>query len=232
MAYFFNIKFFWILLRYCFNDNYKGLRYWLDHRMEKGYKGGDAAVSKENILNHLVELGKINSENLNTFKFENILKGDSKSSKITEIILTDIEQKLKDKSDPSIIMGFKCNLPKPIIDEVYAYMCDKGFLKADYKDFEAAFNEAPTRVRNPLKWLILNKRGTQHGRGNQTALYQFLKMMLKTVSNQDLIKCNDLFIDVKGKFINNKLIRPDKYKIKEFGFETKLNEILKKADQS
>ena len=227
-TYILNVKFFWIILRYCLHNDYKGLRSWYDYQMVKGNIGVNAAFSKESILKYLFEKGKINSETIKAFEFENIINGNITSKKITEKILSEIDHDIK---NPSYIVGFKCDLPRPIIDKVYSYMCENGFLEADPSDFEAAFNETPTRVRNPIKWLIQNERGIQPGRGNQTALYQFLKMVLKKVSNQDLKKCSDIFIDRKGKFIHSILLRPDKNKIKEFGFETKLNEILKKADQ-
>lgn len=229
MTYVLNIKFFWIILRYCLHHDYKGLRSWLDYQMGIGYNGVNAAFSKENILKYLVEKGKINSENLKAFKFDNITNGNSKSSKITEIILSDIEKVLSDNDDETKIIGFECNLPRHIIDRVYAYM-NNQFLEADPNDFDAAFNNNPTRLRKPIKWLILNQRGINTGRGNQTALFCFLKLMLGDLSNEDRRKCSTLFIDNKGHFIENTLVYPDSIKKKVYGFEDKLNEIIKKAE--
>jgi hypothetical protein len=104
-------------------------------------------------------------------------------------------------------------------------------ISGNLTDFQAIFANTPSQVKNPVKWLILNNRGTNPDRGNQTALFVFLELILKKVSNQDLIKSKDLFIDEKGKFIKSKLLRPDKYKLKKYGFETQLKDILKKADQ-
>lgn len=127
--------------------------------------------------------------------------------------------------------GFTCNLHPDTVKEIYIFMAGENYLSGNLTDFQAIFSKVSIPVENPVKWQIFNKRGTKSGRGNQTALFEFLKLMLGTVSNSDLKICRNLFIDKKGYFIENDLLRPDKDKIKTFGFETPLKEIFKKADQ-
>lgn len=129
------------------------------------------------------------------------------------------------------LTGFTCNLHPETVVEIYIYMADKGYLSGSLTDFQAIFSKVSIPVENPVKWQIFNERGIKTGRGNQTALFVFLEMMLGTVTNTDLKKCKDLFIDKKGKFIEKDLLRPDKDKISTFGFETHLKAIFKKADQ-
>jgi hypothetical protein len=129
------------------------------------------------------------------------------------------------------LTGFTCNLHPDKVKEIFNLMFDSKQISGNLTDFQAMFANTSTPVKNPVKWLILDNRGTNPGRGNQTALFVFLELVLKKVSNQDLIKSKDLFIDEKGTFIKNKLLRPDKSKLKKYGFETQLKDILKKADQ-
>ena len=129
------------------------------------------------------------------------------------------------------IKGFKCSLPQKTIEQIYYFITGEGILKAEIEDFMSVFSTYPTIVKKPLQWLILNERGKKAGRGNQTGLYVFLKMIMGTISNEDLRKCKDIFVDEKGKFIEKKLLRPDNDKILTIGFEIPLNNILKKADQ-
>lgn len=127
--------------------------------------------------------------------------------------------------------GFKCELSKETVKAIFNLMVASNQISGNLTDFMTIFSKESIPVENPVKWLILNNRGTNPDRGNQTALFVFLELILKKVSNQDLIKSKDLFIDEKGKFIKNKLLRPDKDKLKKYGFETQLKDILKKADQ-
>lgn len=127
------------------------------------------------------------------------------------------------------ITGFACLLHPEIVTEVYYLLAEK-FIRGNLNDFKAIFSNESNTVNCPITWLVINQRGLTSGRGNQTALFVFLEMMLKKVSNQDLVKCKDLFIDEKGKFIKKQLLRPDKTKILTIGFETQLKGILEKAD--
>lgn len=149
--------------------------------------------------------------------------------------LNDLEnqilQEQRKKTDNNQLTGFTCNLHPDTVKEIYIFMTGENHLSGKLTDFQAIFSKVSIPVETPVKWLIKNERGTNPDRGNQTALFVFLELILKKVSNQDLIKSKDLFIDEKGKFIKNKLLRPDKDKLKKYGFETQLKDILKKADQ-
>lgn len=150
----------------------------------------------------------------------------AKLNKISETLNTILENEKKNR-----LTGFTCNLHPETVKDIYIFMADKNYLSGELKDFQAIFSKVSISVENPVKWQIFNERGIKTGRGNQTALFVFLEMMLGTVTNTDLKKCKDLFIDKKGKFIEKDLLRPDKDKISTFGFETHLKAILKKADQ-
>lgn len=135
-----------------------------------------------------------------------------------------------------VILGFICNLPKETLLEIFLLMTgklsnkDERYLECSKKQFMNVFNrERSTIVIRPLKWLLFSRGGIKSGRGNQTALYVFLEMMLGTLSNADLVKSKDLFIDNNGSFIDKSLLRPDINKINIYGFEDPLNDILKKS---
>jgi hypothetical protein len=143
----------------------------------------------------------------------------------------EIYKKIQQELSGKMLIGFACNLSPETVKEVFIFMAGKNNLNGELSDFQSIFSKVSISVEKPIKWLIKNKRGIKSDRGNQTALFEFLKLMLGTVSNNDLKKCKNLFIDEKGYFIQKDLLRPDKEKIKLFGFETQLKDILKKADQ-
>jgi hypothetical protein len=176
----------------------------LEYEIEKKQKGKDWIIDREDFLN--------NNQYLKLYEICRSVKTTIKSSK-------------------GEIKGFTCNLHPETVKEIYIFMADKDYLSGDLNDFQAIFSKVSISVEYPVKWQILNERGTKTGRGNQTSIFVFLKLMLGTISNADLKKCKDLFIDEKGKFIEKDLLRPDKDKILTFGFENQIKEILKKADQ-
>jgi hypothetical protein len=149
---------------------------------------------------------------------------------IQNIMLMKLLDESKVQALPKIT-GFSCNLNHETVKEIYYIMSDKGHIKANLDDFLAVFSKTAKTVNKPIEWLILNERGTNSNRGNQTALFIFLKLMLGKISNEHLRKAKDLFIDKKGAFIKESLLKPDKSKISAYGFETPIKEIIKKADQ-
>jgi hypothetical protein len=136
---------------------------------------------------------------------------------------------IKNKLDIVNLTGFKCDLTPETTKEIYYFMAELC-IRGDLQDFQAIFSNPSNTVKNPIHWLILNERGNNSGRGNQTALNEFLILMLGKISNSDRRKAKDLFIDEKGYFIKKSLLKPDKDKITGYGFETGIKEIIKKAD--
>ena len=190
--------------------------------------------SKVESISGINELINITKSNLirHKLKYEN-------EQKLGRIILeTRLEQleltkeKIKQEfTSNNQLTGFTCNLHPDTVKEIFNLMVTRKQISGNLTDFQAIFSKVSIPFENPLKWLIKGERGIKSGRGNQTALFVFLELMLGTISNTDLKKCKYLFIDEKGYFIENDLLRPDKDKIKTFGFENQLKEILKKADQ-
>lgn len=135
------------------------------------------------------------------------------------------------------ILGFSCSLSEKQLLEVYLFMTgqksneDDKYIKCSKNDFLRVFHRGGcTYIDKPIKWLLLGRGGTKSKRGNQTALFVFLEQMLGNLTNTDLRKSKDLFVDSKGPFIKTSLTRPDKTKINSYGFENTLNSILKRAD--
>jgi len=134
----------------------------------------------------------------------------------------------------NLLTGFTCTLHPDTVKEVFDYMVEKEHLSGKLSYFQAIFSNTPTHEINPVKWLITSNSGKTSERGNQASLFIFLEMMLGKVSNKDLIKSKDLFIDEKGFFIKDRLNRAKKIKGKNeyeylYGFERRLKQIIEKA---
>ena len=170
-------------------------------------------------------------QNIKKAILETEIKVNSEQIKETTNEISELESIDSENIQKNQLIGFTCTLHPDTVKEIYIFMVGEKYLSGHLNDFKAMFSKVSIPVETPVKWLIKNERGTNPDRGNQTALFVFLELILKKVSNQDLIKSKDLFIDEKGKFIKNKLLRPDKDKINKYGFETQLKDILKKADQ-
>jgi hypothetical protein len=151
---------------------------------------------------------------------------------IVELTLQEKEkyQQIKNELSGNLLTGFNCSLSEPKIREIY-YLMSKKYIKGDLNDFQAIFSNSSNTVNKPIQWLILNERSQNRDRGNQTALNEFLILMLGKISNSDRRKAKDLFVDEQGCFIEKSLLKPDKGKISGYGFETGIKAILKKADQ-
>jgi hypothetical protein len=139
-------------------------------------------------------------------------------------------QQYRDELTGNELTGFACPLRPDIVKEIYYFMAGK-YIKGDLQDFQAIFSNSSNTVINPIQWLLFNERGPNKGRGNQTALNVFLKMMLGSITNSDRRKAKDLFIDEQGYFINKSLMKPDKTKVLTYEFETGIKGIIQKADQ-
>lgn len=228
--YYYVTKSFWIILRYCKVENYKGLRQWLSYNIDNENTPEQLKLNSAKSIDYLLRT-KLTNEELQNIEFENIIFGNGKSKELITTIINGIKPFVNNVPTKETITGFSCSLHPDTVKEIYIFMAGENHLSGKLTDFQAIFSKVSIPVENPVKWQILNNRGTKSGRGNQTALFEFLKLMLGTVSNSDLKKCKSLFIDEKGYFIENELLRPDRDKVKTFGFETNLNDILKKADQ-
>ncbi len=169
---------------------------------------------KEFIKDKPVILGKWNIDSL---KMEYKLNQEKKYREI------------RNELSGTILKGFSCPLDVIIVQEIY-YAMAENFIRGDLQDFLAIFSNSSNTVNKPVQWLVLNERGNFAGRGNQTALNEFLKLILGKLSNNDRRKAKDLFIDEQGYFIKESLLKPDKTKISTYEFEIGLKEILKKAD--
>jgi hypothetical protein len=139
--------------------------------------------------------------------------------------LEDLENEIIHENN-NLTTGFDCNLHPDTVKEIYYFLAEK-FIKGDLQDFQAIFSNSSNTVKKPIQWLITGERGKYKDRGNQTALNEFLKLMLGKISAPNRRKAKDLFIDENGYFIKKSLLKPDKTKILTYGFETGMKEILK-----
>lgn len=139
-------------------------------------------------------------------------------------------QQYRDELTGNVIKGFTCNLSIKIVEKIYYMMIADKQIAGRKVDFLNIFANEPSPVEKPIQWLVLNERGINKDRGNQTALNEFLKLMLGTISNNDRRKAKDLFIDKNGYFINKSLLKPDNTKVLTYEFETGIKGIIQKAD--
>ena len=126
-------------------------------------------------------------------------------------------------------IGFNCKLPDETINQVFEIMLERNYINTDIDYFRDVFRCKASKNR-PILWLVLNQSSKKKGRGNQTALFEFLEMMLRTVSNKDLITAHHLFEDANGKFTNNALHRANKEKPSSVDYKNIIGNIIDKAN--
>ncbi|TDO05440.1 hypothetical protein [Sunxiuqinia elliptica] len=185
----------------------------------------------EHLLKECIEKEKLKQTviiiNTTDFLASNHLKSlyDICQSIKTKIISTNLISK-----KPIILTGLNCPHNSNKIDQAYQLMTQKGFIECNLWDFKSVFSST-TPVINPVVWNIINERGTNAHRGNQTSLFVFLKLMINYISEDDRKKAKFLFNDKHGEFISKQLMQPDESKILTYGFEKDLEEILEKAEK-
>jgi hypothetical protein len=92
--------------------------------------------------------------------------------------------------------GFKCELSEETVEAIYNSMVTLNQISGILSDFKAIFSNTQTPFKNPVKWLILHNR-----KPNKTALFTFIKLMLKLdeLPREILRQANQLFVCGKGK---------------------------------
>lgn len=85
---------------------------------------------------------------------------------------------LPPQPEPDFV-GFDCPLSKETVSEVWEIMRAKKQITAEKSDFLKMFNKEPGRPEKPIIWRLKVKREPKPYKPNKTALYIFLKLMLK-----------------------------------------------------
>lgn len=87
--------------------------------------------------------------------------------------------------------GFICTLPTVSVEEIFLLMVAEKYISGNLKDFQAIFANTQTKVKNPVKWLVLHNK-----KPNKTALFTFIKLMLKLdeLPREILRQANQLFV--------------------------------------
>lgn len=142
----------------------------------------------------------------------------------TERILTELKVKFKlhqekefvreykKQTGPSIT-GFVCPLNPELVEYIYNSMINhkpKPQIKGRLEHFKAIFSNTPTSVDEPIEWLV-----THNNEPNKTALFTFIKMMLKLkqMPRELLRHANNLFVS------GDEPIFPEKYTYPELKYQ-------------
>lgn len=164
-----------------------------------------------------------NSKHKNTLEAcENLVRESMDT--ITNINMIALLSKLIDYVNikPTKIRGLNTNLNSEKLKKVYYPLLNNEIMYTDLNNFLRIFGSNTELEVKPIQWNIISERARKSSRGNQTALYVFLKMLIGKEPNSYIKKkAAELFIDHKGHFMKEKLsnFNKDNYTT-EYGFES------------
>ncbi len=188
------MKSFWIMLRYCAEDNFKGAKDWLSFGINNSTSRPrviNSARSISNLFDFLNDKG-LTPKDLQDIEFENILFGEGKAKEITTVVINDIKKKQPKEQTEQTLTGLKCSLSSKKAKELYLYLKGEYISQETLRpNFIALFDEGNLPVNFVrIEWILVQKRNKKQL--NKKAVFDLLELAGVDMKQIDLPTMNYL----------------------------------------